>query len=82
MCKDQLQNYAHRNNLDLPIYYTIKTEGPPHAIHFKATVIVDGKSFESPTFFNTKNEAEQATAKIALMSLPIDIIQKASVINF
>lgn len=81
MCKGQLQNYALRNNLDLPIY-TIKTDdGPPHDTHFKATVVIDGKSFESPTFFKTIKEAEQAAAKIALMSLSIDMFQKASVIS-
>jgi len=81
LSKNQLQNYARKKNLDPPVF-TIKTEGKPHEIHYKATVVIDGKSFESPTFFNTIKEAEQAAAKIALRELPIsaDLFQKASVL--
>ena len=64
----------------MPIFASMR-EGPPHASRFKATVIVDGQSFDSPTFFNTLKEAEQAAAKIALMSLSIDSFQKASQLN-
>ncbi|CAI8597754.1 unnamed protein product [Vicia faba] len=70
LSKHQLQNYARKNNLDPPVY-TIKTEGLLHDIHFKASVVIGGKSFDSPTFFNTRKEAEQAAAKVALMELPI-----------
>ncbi|KAK7305077.1 hypothetical protein VNO77_42976 [Canavalia gladiata] len=76
LCKKQLQNYAQKNNLDPPVF-TCKTEGPPHTAHFKATVLVNGQSFESPSFFNTIKEAEQAAAKVSLMSLSLDIFQKA-----
>ncbi|KAJ1410269.1 Double-stranded RNA-binding domain [Sesbania bispinosa] len=75
LCKNKLQNYARRNNLDPPVF-TVKSEGLPHDTHFKATVVIDGKSFESPAFFNTIKEAEQAAAKAALMSLSLDIFQK------
>ncbi|CAJ2668569.1 unnamed protein product [Trifolium pratense] len=77
LSKNHLNNYARKNNLDPPVYKTI-AEGLPHDIHYKATVFIDGKSFESPTFFNTIRDAEQAAAKIALMELPIsvDVFQK------
>ncbi|XP_061356963.1 double-stranded RNA-binding protein 1-like [Gastrolobium bilobum] len=76
LCKSQLHNYARRNNHDSPIF-TCKTEGPSHATRFKAKVVVDGQSFESAAFFNTIKEAEHAAAKAALMSLSLDIFQKA-----
>ena len=81
MCKCELQNYTKKNNLD-PHIFTIKTEGMAHDLHFKATVAVDGKSFESPAFFKTRKEAEQEATKIALMSLlqSTDIYKKASVL--
>ncbi|CAL5203423.1 unnamed protein product [Lathyrus oleraceus] len=60
------QNYARKNNPDQPVF-TIKTEGPPHDNRYKATVVIDGKSFESPTFFNTIKEAEQAAINIVHM---------------
>ncbi|XP_045816874.1 double-stranded RNA-binding protein 1-like [Trifolium pratense] len=77
LSKNHLNNYARKNNLDPPVYKTI-AEGLPHDIHYKATVFIDGKSFESPTFFNTIRDAEQAAAKIALKELPIsvDVFQK------
>ncbi|XP_050879766.1 double-stranded RNA-binding protein 1 [Lathyrus oleraceus] len=70
LCKHQLQNYARKNNLDQPVF-TIITVGPPHDFRYKATVVIGGKSFDSPTFFNTIKEAEQAAAKVALKELPI-----------
>ncbi|XP_058755692.1 double-stranded RNA-binding protein 1-like [Vicia villosa] len=68
--KHQLQNYARKNNLDPPVC-TIKTEGLPHDIRYKATVVIGGKSFDSPIFFNTIKEAEEAAANVALKELPI-----------
>ena len=68
--KPQHQNYARKNNLDSPVF-TIEAKGPPHDIRYKATVVVDGKSFESPTFFDTKEEAEQAALQI------VDMFQQA-----
>ncbi|KAK2388583.1 double-stranded RNA-binding protein [Trifolium repens] len=69
--KLQLQNYARKNDHD-PTVVTVKTERLPHDIHYKANVVIDGKSFENPTLFNTIKEAEQAAAKI------VDIFQQAS----
>ncbi|CAI8596507.1 unnamed protein product [Vicia faba] len=60
MRKAQLQSYAQKNNLDQPVF-TFKVEGLPHVIFYKATVVIGGKSFDNPTFFNTRKEAEHAT---------------------
>ncbi|XP_057432681.1 double-stranded RNA-binding protein 1-like [Lotus japonicus] len=73
--KSHLQNYARGKNLDPPIF-TVKTVGLSHDTHFKATVVVDGKSFESPALSKTIKGAQQATSKMALMSLSLDILKK------
>ncbi|KAL5999349.1 HLA class II histocompatibility antigen, DR beta 4 chain [Asimina triloba] len=74
--KNQLQVLMQKKNSSPPVYGSIR-EGQPHAPRFKATVTVDGRTFESPDFFATLREAEHAAAKIALASLS-DGIQEAS----
>ncbi|KAI9121493.1 hypothetical protein K1719_008526 [Acacia pycnantha] len=66
--KNQLQTYAQKRNLSLPVYST-EREGPPHASRFKCKVTIDGQTFESLQFFPTLKDAEHAAAKVALMSL-------------
>ncbi|GAV77302.1 dsrm domain-containing protein [Cephalotus follicularis] len=73
--KNQLQNYAQKRNLTLPLY-TCERDGPPHASRFKCKVTVDGKTFENPEFFSTIKEAEHAVARIALVSLLQDGVQE------
>ncbi|KAF7152690.1 hypothetical protein RHSIM_Rhsim01G0197600 [Rhododendron simsii] len=75
--KMQLQNYAQSKTLDPPLYSS-KSEGPPHALQFQATVTIDGHSFDSPGHFRTLKEAEHVAAKVALMSLSLDSFQEAS----
>ncbi|AES71599.2 double-stranded RNA-binding motif protein [Medicago truncatula] len=72
--KLQHQNYASKNNLDSPVF-TIEAEGPPRDIRYNATVVVDGKSFKSPTSFDTRKEAEQAALQI------VDMFQARSALN-
>uniref|UniRef100_A0A7N2M3J4 DRBM domain-containing protein n=1 Tax=Quercus lobata TaxID=97700 RepID=A0A7N2M3J4_QUELO len=69
--KNQLQNFAQKRNLLLPVY-SCKCEGPPHASHFRCKVTVDGQTYESPELFTTLKDAEHAAAKIALTSLVPD----------
>ncbi|GAU48808.1 hypothetical protein TSUD_406410 [Trifolium subterraneum] len=64
--KFQQQNYTRKDGLD-PAVFTVKDEGPPHDIHYKATAVIEGKSFEIPTFFNTTKEAEEGATKIVDM---------------
>ncbi|XP_058189167.1 double-stranded RNA-binding protein 1-like [Rhododendron vialii] len=73
--KMQLQNYAQSKTLDPPLYSS-KSEGPPHALQFQATVTIDGHSFDSPGHFRTLKEAEHVAAKVALMSLSLDSFQE------
>ncbi|KAA8544406.1 hypothetical protein F0562_022418 [Nyssa sinensis] len=73
--KRKLQGYAQRRNIDSPLYAS-QREGLPHALCFKATVTVDGRSFESPSYYNTLKEAENASAKVALKSLSLDGFQE------
>ncbi|XP_030507585.2 uncharacterized protein LOC115722504 isoform X1 [Cannabis sativa] len=73
--KSHLQMYTQKNKLIAPSY-TSEREGPPHASRFKCRVTVDGKIFESPEFHSTLKEAEHAAAKVALMSLSPDVVQK------
>ncbi|KAK4561964.1 hypothetical protein RGQ29_004710 [Quercus rubra] len=69
--KNQLQNYAQKRNLRLPVY-SCKCEGPPHASQFRCKVTVDGQTYESPELFSTSKDAEHAAAKVALTSLVPD----------
>ena len=73
--KNQLQNYAQKRNIVLPVY-SCEQEGPPHNTRYKGKVTVDGQSFESPEFFPTLKEAEHAAAKVALTSLSPDGVQE------
>ncbi|KAI3974124.1 hypothetical protein MKX01_031582 [Papaver californicum] len=66
--KNQLQIYAQKRKLDLPMY-SYARKGPPHNTRFKATVTVNGQTFESPEFSRTLKEAEHAASRVALASL-------------
>jgi len=65
LSKLQHQNYAQNNNLDSPVL-TIEAEGPSHDVPYKASVVIDAKSFESPIFFNTKKEEEQVRSALVI----------------
>ncbi|XP_062004890.1 double-stranded RNA-binding protein 3-like isoform X2 [Rosa rugosa] len=65
MFKNRLQEKAQKSRLKFPSYSHTR-KGPDHAPRFKATVNFDGKTFESPTFYPTLREAENAAAEVAL----------------
>lgn len=67
--KSQLLVYAQKRSKELP-KYSSRSAGPPHALQFKATVVIDGRTFECPKFFKTVREAEHAAAEVALANLP------------
>ncbi|XP_008229014.1 PREDICTED: double-stranded RNA-binding protein 1-like isoform X2 [Prunus mume] len=73
--KNQLQTYAQKRNLLLPVY-SCEREGPPHANRFKCRVTVDEHTYEGQDFLPTMKEAEHAVAKVALMSLLPNGIQE------
>ncbi|KAL9247076.1 hypothetical protein vseg_020546 [Gypsophila vaccaria] len=66
--KNQLQIYAQKRNLSLPAYVS-ERDGPPHAPRFKCKVTLEGKTYECQEYFCTIKDAENAAAKIALMSV-------------
>ncbi|XP_062007649.1 double-stranded RNA-binding protein 1-like isoform X3 [Rosa rugosa] len=66
--KNQLQCYAQKRNLILPVY-SCEREGPPHAARFKCTVTIDGKTYQGQEFLPTVKDAEHAAAEVALISL-------------
>ncbi|KAM7273176.1 hypothetical protein ACFE04_027840 [Oxalis oulophora] len=68
MYKNHLQVYAQKRSLALPEYAT-EREGPPHACRFKSKVTVHGQTFETPDFFSTLKEAENAAATLAVSAL-------------
>ncbi|KAI3461216.1 hypothetical protein Pfo_017879 [Paulownia fortunei] len=65
--KKKLQMYAQRKNLDLPVYYTEK-EG----LCFRARVSIGEDWFQSPGLCETVEEAGNAAAQAALLSLSTD----------
>ncbi|ONI17028.1 hypothetical protein PRUPE_3G133800 [Prunus persica] len=73
--KNQLQTYAHKRNLLLPVY-SCEREGPPHANRYKCRVTIDEHTYEGQEFLPTMKEAEHAVAKVALMSLLPNGIQE------
>lgn len=75
--KNQLQNFAQKRNLTLPIY-TCERDGPPHASRFRCKVEIGGRTYESSEFFATLKDAENAVAKVALLSCQ-DGAQEASI---
>ncbi|KAK9715901.1 hypothetical protein RND81_06G197400 [Saponaria officinalis] len=66
--KNQLQIYAQKRNLNLPVYVS-ERDGPPHAPRFKCKVTLEGKTYECQEYFCTIKDAENAAAKIALTSV-------------
>ncbi|XP_050211118.1 double-stranded RNA-binding protein 4-like [Mercurialis annua] len=68
MYKNRLQEYTQKLNLALPSYHTVN-EGFQHAPKFKATVLVDGQTYESNSVFPQLKQAEQDAAKSALHTI-------------
>ncbi|CAI0432769.1 unnamed protein product [Linum tenue] len=68
LCKTQLQIYAQKRSLPLPVY-AHERDGPCHACRFKSTVAIEGKTYSSEGFFPTLKDAENSAAKAALASL-------------
>ncbi|XP_010553800.1 PREDICTED: double-stranded RNA-binding protein 4 [Tarenaya hassleriana] len=68
LCKSQLQTYTQKKNLCMPTYIRERV-GLLHACRFRCKVVVNEQTFESRELFSTLREAENAAAKIALVSL-------------
>ncbi|PQQ15012.1 double-stranded RNA-binding protein 1-like [Prunus yedoensis var. nudiflora] len=79
--KNQLQTYAQKRNLLLPVY-SCEREGLPHANRFKCRVTVDEHTYEGQEFLPTMKEAEHAVAKVALMSLLPNGVQEDDIVLY
>lgn len=73
--KNRLQHYTQKKNIALP-EYSCEFDGPPHARLFKASVVIDGRTYNSPEYHTTLKDAEHAAAKVALDSLSFGEIQE------
>ncbi|KAH7444126.1 hypothetical protein KP509_02G065600 [Ceratopteris richardii] len=68
MFKNQLQEYAQKAGLPVPIY-DVTNEGLPHKPQFKASVKFQEKVYEAPGSYGNSKKAEQAAAEVALAAL-------------
>ncbi|CAM6084149.1 unnamed protein product [Calypogeia fissa] len=68
MYKSQLQEYAQKAAIPPPVYEFVK-EGASHEPRFKAIVILNNVTYESPPGFPNLKSAEHAAAKAALDGL-------------
>lgn len=68
MYKSQLESYAHKQHMDLPVY-AYEHEGPAHGPQFRCKVTVCGQTFQDQEFFLTLKAAEHGAAKVAMTSL-------------
>lgn len=66
--KSLLQDYAQRNMSTIPAYRVTKEAGPDHKKMFEVAVEVDHKDY-GPAWGESKKEAEQRAARVALVSL-------------
>ncbi|KAL2317233.1 hypothetical protein Fmac_031109 [Flemingia macrophylla] len=69
MYKNQLQEFAQKASIGVPMYHTVVVEGQLHAPKFQSTVWVGGMSFTCPSTFPNRKTAEQEAAKVALGTL-------------
>ena len=63
--KNILQEYCQKNKLDMPIY-TSRSDGPAHQLNWYCKIKVSDIEIETPNPSNSKTNAEQSVAKLAL----------------
>lgn len=68
MYKTKLQEICHEKLWSLPSYTTSR-EGPDHNPKFRASVVVNGTTFDSPDFNKSAKEAQNEAAKTAVNHL-------------
>lgn len=66
--KSQLNEYTQKLSMPKPSY-DFTQEGPSHNPRFRASVLVNGKRYDSQSEFLTSKEAEQHAARVALEAL-------------
>ncbi|KAK9725932.1 hypothetical protein RND81_05G178400 [Saponaria officinalis] len=68
MFKSNLQNFCQSKSWLLPKYSTTK-EGYDHCPLFKASVIVNGATYNTPYFSKSSKDAQNLVAELALEHL-------------
>ncbi|XP_016505770.1 uncharacterized protein LOC107823594 isoform X1 [Nicotiana tabacum] len=84
-CKKKLQMYTKRKKLGEPVYHSKRKSSSRdlhNDLHFEATVTVAGELFKSPGAYKTAEEAEDAVAQHALMTLVTVAFQKSNTGNY
>ncbi|CAN1233703.1 Double-stranded RNA-binding protein 4 [Linum perenne] len=66
--KSCLSIYAQRRNYLIPAY-EVEQYGPPHSRQFSFSVTVNGQTYSSEELSNTRKQAEQSAAKVAVEAL-------------
>ena len=68
--KNILQEYCQKNKLDMPIYAS-KSDGPAHQLNWYCKIKVSGMEIETVNPSNSKTNAEQLVAKLALEQIKL-----------
>lgn len=68
--KSVLQHYAQKSLPGNPSYVVLDEKGPDHSKAFEVAVVIDNRRFSS-AWANTKKEAEQKAALLALTELGV-----------
>ncbi|CAK9184642.1 unnamed protein product [Ilex paraguariensis] len=71
MYKSRLQELCHQKRWGLPCYVCMK-DGPDHNPRFKASVSVNGITFDTPNICKSSREARNEAAKLAFILLASD----------
>ncbi len=66
--KSMLQDHVQRHTASVPSYRVTKETGPDHKKMFQVVVEIDGRQ-HGPAWGDSKKEAEQRAAKLALQAL-------------
>ncbi|PIA54107.1 hypothetical protein AQUCO_00900581v1 [Aquilegia coerulea] len=78
MFKSKLQELCQQRQWELP-NYSLNKDGPPHQPRFKASVLINSDSFDSPDFCKSSKEAQSEAARIAFQhfSLPKPVVSSS-----
>ncbi len=69
--KTRLQEYLQGRGMPLPIYETLKVDGPPHNRIFTVKCLIDGMDETGEAIANSRRRAEQAAADDVLKQILI-----------
>lgn len=67
MYKSKLQELCHKRRWGLPKYSAMQ-DGLDHKASFKASVVVNGETFNSPAAFTSSKQAQNQAAMLAFLT--------------